>query len=105
MVELRRFWVGGKTEGVLKAGRARILISCSGYEDMNKLRITSAQKCMISLICEIGGKKNLMNITTKKKRLRYREPISGDHWGKRRRKGQGRGKGLRDISCYVSNKL
>jgi len=46
-----------------------------------------------------------MNITTKKKRLRYREPISGDHWGKRRREGQGRGKGLRDISCYVSNKL
>ena len=46
-----------------------------------------------------------MNLTAKKNRLRYREPISGDHWGKGRRKGQGRGKGLRDISCYVSNKL
>lgn len=100
MVELR-FWVGGKTEEAIKAGRARILTACGGYEDMNKLRITSAQKCMISLICGIGGKKKLMNITTTKNRLRYREPTSGDQWGKRRRKGQGRGKGLRDISCYV----
>ena len=61
MVELR-FWVGGKTEEAIKAGRARILTACGGYEDMNKLRITSAQKCMISLICGIGGKKKLMNI-------------------------------------------
>lgn len=51
-----RFWVGGKTEEAIKAGRARILTACGGYEDMNKLRITSAQKCMISLICAIGEK-------------------------------------------------
>ena len=79
--------MGGKTEETIKADRARILIACSGYEDMNKLRITSAQRCMMSLICGIG-KKKLMNITTKNSRLRYREPTSGDHW--RREGGRGR---------------
>ena len=49
--------MGGKTEETIKADRARILIACSGYEDMNKLRITSAQRCMISLICGIGKRK------------------------------------------------
>ena len=94
--------MGGKTEETVKADRARILIACSGCEDMNKLRVTSAQRCMISLICGIGKKKKkLMNITTKNSRLRYRERTSGDHWRKRGRKGQGRGQGLRDINCYV----
>ena len=49
--------MGGKTEETIKADRARILIACSGYEDMNKLRITGAQKCMISLICGSGKRK------------------------------------------------
>lgn len=66
MVELR-FWVGGKTEEAIKAGRARILTACGGYEDMNKLRITSAQKCMISLICAIGGKKKTNEYNNNKK--------------------------------------
>lgn len=66
MVELR-FWVGGKTEEAIKAGRARILTACGGYEDMNKLRITSAQKCMISLICGIGGKKKTNEYNNNKK--------------------------------------
>ena len=66
MVELR-FWVGGKTEEAIKAGRARILTACGGYEDMNKLRITSAQKCMISLICGIGAKKKTNEYNNNKK--------------------------------------
>lgn len=61
-----RFWVGGKTEEAIKAGRARILTACAGMRDMNKLRVTSAQKCMISLICANWGKKKLRNVTTAK---------------------------------------
>ena len=51
--------------------------------------------CIISLICEIYNK--LVNITKKKKPLRYRKQTSDYQWREGSREGQDRSRGLRAV--------
>ena len=42
-----------------------------------------------------------MNITKQKQTRRYREQTSGYQWREGRKKGQDRGRGLKDTNYYV----